>query len=224
MSRNTPPRLELGDVGSQLFQLNHEQLMLVPHETAKWRCCAKDCQGYARVHHFGVFPVVRYRKEWVDLTRNYLYCSKHWKTYKRFHALQPDTPLFNYKDPAEIDAEVASMFTLKSDNVKHNTVTIPVPPEELDRFKRWTDHYNMAVQEKKADAPYVEVIYHDPLNLYWLGGNFLSGNDRPPADTKKTKEILEAWKQGAQIDQDGNSVITPSYLHARKESSTPEKK
>lgn len=39
--------------------------------------------------------------------------------------------------------------------------------------------------------------------------------DDPVEDSDKTKEILDMWKEGAPINEEGKSVITPSYMHAR---------
>ncbi len=168
-----PPQLQFTDIGN-IFNMSEEELG-PPEELGRWKCCAAGCQGYTRVQHFGVFPVVRWRKKWVDLTVNVYYCSKHWPSANAAFKAGKQPP-WSYKGHLQMADEFNYIIDVKPDNMPHEIVKIPVEPQELDRFKRWTDHYGMGLQILKNDL-YVEVIYKDPINLYWLGGNFLSGRD-----------------------------------------------
>lgn len=179
-----PPQLEIGDV-MNIFELTDEELKQVPSEKGKWRCCAQGCERYSTVKNYGVFPVVRFGRRWIDVTNRVLYCSDHWRQYKNSSYPIP----FPYKKPDQLVSEIMELFTIKADNVQHNIVMIPVEPEDLPRFKRWLRHYGMTIQPDKRDEPYINVIYRDPLDLYWLGGNFLGGIEQPVTSKDEPPKI-----------------------------------
>lgn len=47
---------------------------------------------------------------------------------------------------------------------------IPVAPEDVERFKKACEHYEMTVTHKRG-APYFTVGTDNIADLYWLGAN-----------------------------------------------------
>lgn len=66
----------------ELVALFPSELALVEHTVVKWQCCVKDCEGGSRIKDYGASPFFYWRKKWIDLSNQVLYCSKHWKQFK----------------------------------------------------------------------------------------------------------------------------------------------
>lgn len=77
--------IDVHDV-ADVTQLSDAELLNVPHEKRKWRCCAEDCDGYSTVKDYGILPIVNWKKKWTDLRLYVFYCSRHWPKLKK----QPD--------------------------------------------------------------------------------------------------------------------------------------
>lgn len=107
-----PPQLEPEDM-PDVRSLTPEELALVPCDIGKWRCAAEDCRCYARVKDYGIYPMVQFRRnDWVDVTRNLLFCAQHWKLYRPAKKAGLAIP-FKLKAQDQLDHELHIMFTPK---------------------------------------------------------------------------------------------------------------
>lgn len=63
--------------------LPEDRLATLMPETLKWRCCIEGCDRFSRIQDFGISPVYRWRKGWLDLSKHRYFCGKHWQYFKR---------------------------------------------------------------------------------------------------------------------------------------------
>lgn len=116
MSDERPPMPDLGpeDMQAIFGDLSHEELMAMRPDSGRWLCCAFGCKGYGTVYDFGVFPVVRWRRKWIDLRVHVFYCSRHWPIVKKLLA-EYNLQQFSHKSPQAIRQDILDIFKYYDD-------------------------------------------------------------------------------------------------------------
>lgn len=69
--------LELPDINIQ--EISKEILLKMDFDKWKWICKAEGCECYSHFKEYGAWPMVYFNKKWIDITKSYMLCRKHWK-------------------------------------------------------------------------------------------------------------------------------------------------
>lgn len=68
----------------ELKSMTQEELDLVQFDEVKWICAGKNCNRGTNVRDYGIGPTYYHKRmKWVDITKEWIACAKHWKIYKR---------------------------------------------------------------------------------------------------------------------------------------------
>jgi hypothetical protein len=65
-----------------LMQLSKEEIKKVEAGKKYWGCQVKNCDRKVEIADYGIHPWYFKWGRWVDLTKRYRMCSKHWKFYR----------------------------------------------------------------------------------------------------------------------------------------------
>lgn len=68
---------------SELLKMSESELLNVSFDHKKWTCCIEGCYHSTTIKDYGVLPLFRWRKKWLNLDDNLFYCGKHWKIFKQ---------------------------------------------------------------------------------------------------------------------------------------------
>jgi hypothetical protein len=90
----------------ELMAMSEKELEQVEHNKVKWVCCCKGCSRITHIKDYGIYPLFRWRKKWIDLSKIIFYCGKHYPIFRRKPALIEYKPyneinIINYEDTKE---------------------------------------------------------------------------------------------------------------------------
>lgn len=68
----------------ELKSMSLQELDLVQHDVLKWICAGKNCNRGTHIRDYGISPVYYHKTmKWIDVNKQWITCSKHWKIYRR---------------------------------------------------------------------------------------------------------------------------------------------
>jgi hypothetical protein len=72
---------------NMLMQLSKEELKKIEPAKKYWGCQAKKCERKVEVLDYGIHPWFFKWGRWINITRRYRMCAKHWKILKHLTKL-----------------------------------------------------------------------------------------------------------------------------------------